>query len=222
MRTVLLPRRIALLILVLIALPSQGFAMEVGQGAALLKAIKAQKLDDTIEILNEVKRTQHRGDVLPLVQDLWNNDKKRYADLPWSFVNLDVVRISIADILVQAYRNGLANVDRKGLHAFVRKVAGGSGDVQARGNALLVLGTIDDARDVPVLKSAALEERDWISTSAIISLGTMCNGDAGKALDALPRALKGREFLERAKDAQQMHREMTKSKAGWCRQRPFT
>lgn len=221
MHTILLLRRLVLLTLVSIALPLHSLAAEVGQGAALLKAIKAQKLDDTIDILNEVKRAQHRGDVLPLIQDLWNNDKKKHPDLPWSFVNLDVVRINIADILVQAYRNGLANVDRKALHAFVKKIASGSGDAQARGNALLVLGAIDDPRDVPALRSAAREERDWISTSALISLGTMCNSDAGKALDALSGALKGRQFVERAKDAQQLHLEMTKSKSGRCAQRPF-
>ena len=221
MHKILPLKRIVLLTMISIALPWQSFAAEVGQGAALLKVINAQKLDDTISILNEVKRTQHQGDVLPLVQDLWNNDKKKYPDLPWNFVNLDAVRINIADILVQAYRNGLANVDRGALHAFAQKVASGSSDMQARGNALLVLGIIDDARDVPVLRSAALEERDWISTSALISLGTMCNGAAGKALDALSGALKGKQFLERAKDAQQLHLDMTKSKGGRCAQRPF-
>src|SRR5262245_30947442 len=135
MWAILLLRRVFLTLLFSIALSPHGFAGEVGQGAALLKAIRAQNLDDTIHILNEVKRAQHGGDVLPLVQDLWSNDKKKHPDVPWNFVNLDAVRINIADILVQAYRNGLANVDRKALHAFAKKVASGSGDMQARGNA---------------------------------------------------------------------------------------
>ncbi len=221
MRNIVLLKRVAILTLMSIVLSLQSLAADVGKGAALLKAIDAQKLDDTISVLNQVKQAQHRGDVLPFLLELWNNDKQKHPNLPWSFVNLDMVRINIADILVPAYRNGQANVDRASIHAFVKKVAAGSGDVQARGAALLVLGIIDDVRDVPVLRIAALEERELISTSALVSLGMMCNGDAGKILDNLAGVFKGKQLLERVKDAQQRRIDMVKTKSGWCAQRPF-
>jgi hypothetical protein len=207
------------LIALLLSVPA--LAADVGKGAALLKAIKAQKLDETIGVLNEIKQAQHRGDVLPLLLDLWRNDQQKHTDVPWNFVNLDAVRINIADILVQAYRNGQAEIDRPSVHAFAKKVATASGDVQARANALVVLGIIDDPRDVNTLRAAAAEEKDFLSTSALVSLGMMCNRDAGDALDGLTGALKAKQFVERAKDAQQLHAQMVKSKSGWCARRPF-
>jgi hypothetical protein len=221
MNNIVLLKRVAVLALMSLALSLHSFAADIGKGAALLKAIDAQKLDETVSTLNQVKQAQYRGDVLPLLLDLWNNDKQKYPNLPWSFVNLDVVRINIADVLVQAHRNGQVSVDSAAIHEFAKKVATSSGDAQARSAAMLVLGIIDDPRDVSVLRSAALEERDLISTYALVSLGTMCNGDAAKALDALAGVLKDKQFVERAKDAQLRRLDTLKAKSGWCTQRPF-
>jgi hypothetical protein len=218
---IVLLKRVLVVAMASLALSLQTFAAEVGNADALLKAINAQKLDVTINVLNQVKQARHRGDVLPLLLALWNNDKKKHPDLPWGFVNLDVVRVNIADILVQAYRNGQVDVDRVSVHAFTKKVAAQSADAQARGAALLVLGMIDDPRDVQLLRLAALEERELVSSSAIASLGMMCNADAGKALGSLVTTLKGKQFMERARDARQLHLDMVKSKGGWCTQRPF-
>jgi len=221
MGNIVLLKRVVALVMTSLALSLQTLAAEVGNADTLLKAISAQKLDATINVLNQVKQTRHRGDVLPLLLALWDNDKKKYPDLPWSFVNLDVVRINIADILVQAYRNGQVDVDRASIHSFTKKVAAQSADAQARGAALLVLGMVDDPRDVQLLRSAALEERELVSPSAIVSLGMMCNADAAKTLGSLITTLKSKQFAERARDARQLHLEMVKSKGGWCTQRPF-
>src|SRR5271166_2444259 len=105
MRNLLFLRNGIMLALITIALAPPAFGEETGKGAALLAALRAQKLDDTSDVLNQVKKAQQKGDVLPLLVDLWENDKVKYPDLPWNFVDLDAVRINIADVLVQAYRN---------------------------------------------------------------------------------------------------------------------
>jgi hypothetical protein len=219
MKSTFFPRGIFLALAIVLAMPV--YCEETGKGLALLTAIRAQKLDDTIGELNQVKKAQQRGDVLPLLVRLWENDKQKYPDLPWNFVNLDAVRVNIADVLVQAYRNRQVKIDAPAIHKYVVQVATESKDLQARGTSILVLGVIDDGKDVPLIKNAVLEESESLSTYAIASLGMMCNEKAGQALESLPSVIKRKQLAERAKDMHQQYINNVKSKGGWCSQRPF-
>lgn len=191
-------------------------AVEVGKADTLLAAISAQNLDGTVATLNEIKRSRYRGDVLPMVKALWNNERDKYPNIPWPFVNLDIVRVNLADILLQADRNKEIEIDKRAIHTYVRKVAFDSTDMQAKAAALLALGVVDDPQDVAALQLVALAQRDPAATSAILALGMMCNNEAGTSLEGLPAKLKNERLADMANKARKMYSDSHRGQISPC------
>jgi HEAT repeat protein len=132
-------------------------------------------------MLNEVKRVSYKGEILPFVRDLWNGQLADHNDLPRTMIERDVVRIELADILVQAYRNGFIKELDADVHPYARELAAG-GDVQLVTSAVQVLATIDDPADVPILEGIANQQAKGTFRAAILALAEMCNAEANVAL----------------------------------------
>src|SRR5690554_5560867 len=101
-------KRIAFFATICLSLASVSVAVGFGQTANrdhLAHALKSKDVDRIVSVLNEVKRSRYQGDVLPLLKAVWNKDKNALAGIPDAVIDLDIVRIHVADVLVQAHKN---------------------------------------------------------------------------------------------------------------------
>ena len=150
-----------------------------------LKAdLQTRDIDRIVKTLNDVKRMGYQGQILPFLVDLWSNQKAKYPELQWEIINSDVVQVDIANVLLQAQRNGRIQIDDDELYEFLARLIGSS-DLQVEQNAILTLSLIDEPRSVEKILSAANRKNKWTFRSSFIALTSMCHTAAEKALDQL-------------------------------------
>lgn len=150
-----------------------------------LKAdLRTRDIDRIVKTLNDVKRMGYEGQILPFLVDLWSNQKAKYSELPWEIINSDIVRVDIANVLLQAQRNGRIQINDDELYEFLAKLLGSS-DLQVAQNAILTLSLIDEPRSVEKILSAANRKNKWTFRSSFVALTSMCHPAAEKALDQL-------------------------------------
>jgi hypothetical protein len=120
-----------------------------------LKAdLQTRDIDRIVKTLNNVKQMNYQGQILPFLVDLWSNQKTKHPELQWEIINSDIVRVDIANVLLQAQRNGRIQVDDNELYEFLARLLDSS-DVQVAQNATLTLSLIDEPRSVEKILSAA-------------------------------------------------------------------
>jgi|CXWL01.1.fsa_nt_gi hypothetical protein len=182
-----------------------------------LKAdIKSRDIDRIDKSLNEVKRMSYQGQVLPLMLDLWEVKKENHPDLPWDIITSEIVRVEVANVLIQASINGKIDLDRKALHQYVSGLVANR-DIAVAARAIGTLAVTDDPRDVPKILAIAKSMRQGIFHTAVITLTNMCNEDAAKAVEDLGVHVTEKELhsfvIETKKTA-----EAFKKKTGRCKQ----
>lgn len=147
----------------------------------LLAAFESKNIDRVLSSLNDIKRSRYKGDILPLLDALWNKDKEAASQVPQEMLDYDIIRIQIADILVQAHNNGLIEAPVNDIHAFARKLLKSS-DKEVVASTVFVLAQIDDQEDVNEIEGVALNNKGYLFRSSVIALSMMCNSAADRAL----------------------------------------
>jgi hypothetical protein len=150
----------------------------------LKEDLQTRDIDRIGKTLNDVKQMKYQGQILPFLVDLWSNQKAKYPELQWEIINSDIVRVDIANVLLQAQRNGRIQINDDELYEFLAKLLGSS-DLQVAQNAILTLSLIDEPRSVEKILSAANRKNKWTFRSSFVALTSMCHPAAEKALDQL-------------------------------------
>ena len=73
----------------------------------LTEYIISENIDQIVSSLNVVKRTAYQGEILPFIFDLWIGNEQKYPDLPWRIVKKDMIRVELADVLVDILGNNI-------------------------------------------------------------------------------------------------------------------
>ena len=109
-----------------------------------LKAdLQTRDIDRIGKTLNDVKQMKYQGQILPFLVDLWSSQKAKYPELQWEIINSDIVRVDIANVLLQAQRNGRIQINDDELYEFLAKLLVSS-DQQVAQNAIwAVAGLVD-------------------------------------------------------------------------------
>jgi hypothetical protein len=180
---------------------------------ALLSDIRSQDVEQVVETLNEIKQEPQQESLLPLVSDLWANRTKAHPELPWTFVGQDRIRLELADILIQAKVNDAPIPEFKDIHAYVRSMLNDKNPELSR-KAIVALGLLDDEDDAICIAKIAREENPRTFRAAVLTLSTMCNANATKALDELANVTSGenREYVGTAVDKSDRMKRGTR----WC------
>ncbi len=143
--------------------------------------------DAVVYALNEIKASPVNSEVIELVRCAF--EKCDDLDLSWSNPTIDdpLVRINMADVLVQAGRRGHAGIDEPALLQFVLVELNGPVE-QVRQRSLMILSYIAGPENVARIVDVA-HATDDLSTfrSAVIALRHMNSGRATKALKELIR-----------------------------------
>ena len=180
----------------------------------LTKELNTRNIDRIVKALNTVKRMSYQGKILPFIRDLWDGREDKYPDLPWKTVNVDIVRVEIANILLQAAVNGKIEIDTEKLHKFVSSLID-SADVEVSRIAILTVSLIDDERDVGKIFSIAKQQKKRTFRASVLALAKMCNSAASVALDQLEKHVENSEsksFIAETRDSMEAFKKRTR----WC------
>lgn len=164
----------------------------------LRKILQQKDASSLSESLNKAKKLGVSRDGLQLLEQVWAGDQSQYSDLAWSTIADPRVRLNLADILVQAAKNGEIKSEPGGAHEFVRDVVN-TGSPKLVNQALITLSVFDRDDDVAAIEQVALRHDPQTSRSALIALSAMCAPAAEAALVRIEQEASGSE-KEFAKD----------------------
>ena len=154
----------------------------------LLHLIRSRNVDAIITGLNEIKSMSTQGHLLSALDALWRYDKQAYPSVPWDIVELPPIRLDIADVLVQAHRNGYMTADLMGIHDYVQEQLA-SDNFDAVVKAAGVARMFDDPNDVITMHQLAKQKR--YLRPMLVYLNGMCIPDADDAAEELLSSCRG-------------------------------
>ena len=108
-------------------------------------------------IYNYINSIDWTTENLSIAKSLWKKDIKMYPNLPWGKLNNDIVRLALANILMQSSRQCKIEIDMDELHNFVKSKTM-SENLDIRGRASLLLGLAGYDEDIPFLFSIVKSE----------------------------------------------------------------
>jgi hypothetical protein len=134
------------------------------------------------EVYNSINNVEWSNENLEIVRDLWKEDLAKYAKVPRSAKDNDIIRLALANVLMQATRHcRISGIDMNELHDFVLSRTK-SDNASVRGRATYLLGLAGYDSDIPFLVSVVESEKEGYAEEAALSI-TFIHSDAG--LDAL-------------------------------------
>lgn len=163
----------------------------------LKNVLISEDLDQIYTTLNDIKVMDYKEKVFPLVKDLWSMDFKKHPTVPVKIVMEPIVRVHLADILMQAYKNGAIEINTSELHEYVLGTLS-IPDTFVVIDSITILALFDKKSDVD--KLVELSKKKIYFQPSVISLGSMCNSYAGKGLKKileLNNDPKAKKFIKR-------------------------
>lgn len=178
------------LFIIFFALLSFWVPVHATESPEITAVIRAASTQEEMQIVNAIDKIipAFEPSNLVFLTDLWDINKSKYPKLPWKRFETDVVRVEIANVLLQAARNGRQVTNKESLHDFVRKRAGSPNPV-VRGMAASALGMAGDDRDIPLLSKIVSNEEPGVFEQAALGLVAIDSGRARDALHKLERTV---------------------------------
>ena len=161
---------------------------------SLTEDLLSKNVDRIDRSLNNIKGQRYQGQILPLITDLWEQRKEKRPDLPWRLIGTDIIRVELADILMQAYKNGRVRIDHKPIHDYLSGLVNHE-DFDVQRNAIGALSVIDDERDVDKILAVAKRQEIFTFPISVITLTMMCNAKAAMAIKELDATVKEPNLL---------------------------
>lgn len=174
----------------------------------LTKVLNSENKDWILETLNTVKGMRYQGDILVFLKDLWDGERAKHPNLSWKTVNSPIVRIEIANVLLQARRNRRIEIDKTPIQKYLRERTFNS-DRQVKMNAVLALGILGDVRDIPRMVELAGTEEMGVFRASVLALASICGEEAQNALDKLAvtvREQSSRYYIETSRQGYERFR----------------
>ncbi|MEE8295390.1 MAG: hypothetical protein V3R64_06730, partial [Sphingomonadales bacterium] len=149
-----------------------------------------------------------------VIADLWNERVNLYPDIAWDSLKKEAPRVKIANILIQADRNGELKSPREDIHSYVLQHIG-TDDIYTYTYILLTLTVFDEPEDVQkILNVATTKDFTFFNTSVSI-LARMCNQKAKEALDFLESEIEDESKINYLLETREKNAAF-KEKTDWC------
>lgn len=194
---------------------NSGFAAKRNISTAeLLKDINSGNASLVVSDLNLIKAGGKNDGILHTVLMLWELDRKKLPELNWDLVSEDMVRVEVADTLLQAESNGSIKLNPAPLHKYLTSMLK-SKDLNIVRSAVLALSSVGDPGDVDAICKIAMREQAGTFRASVVSLSQMCNPAAGRAMARIRRNIKNKNninFLDKTMRRASNFKERT----GWC------
>ena len=150
----------------------------------LRAAFEDGHVDRILTSLNTVKQMRYKGEALDLLIKIWQRDYWSNAELLDYIASLPIVRMEVANVLLQANRNRLIEIDLDAVRTETLAHVD-SQDVVLLGVVISNLSIINNEDDIELIKQIALRRNPSTFRRAVLALSTMCGEDADLALDSL-------------------------------------
>ena len=153
---------------------------------ALKKAISQGNEFALMDLLGQVQRTgvidmSVESDILRLLDDVWENRESEYPEIDWAVAHGASVRSFVGVTLLFLDKHNLYEANEKTFRDYARGVLDHYKSVVVA-NAVRMLGLLDGAQDVKILKGVALESDELKFRTAVLVLAEMCVPEARSAL----------------------------------------
>ena len=181
---------------------------------SLTADLKSRNIDQIDKSLNDTKTMSYKGEILPFVLDLWEKRNDKHPRLPWDVVETNIVRVELADILLQAVKNRRLKLDSQPIHRFVSGLVD-SDDPDVARKAIGALSIVDDEADVDRIHNVAKGKDPATFRIAVVTLTHMCNRKAANAIAELEGSIAEPQFNSYIKQ-QRRDSEEFKNRAAWC------
>jgi HEAT repeat protein len=163
------------LLLACIALVALSYASLAAQNK-LLESVRHET--DVDKVYNAINNVEWSNANLSVVRNLWKEDLAKYAKVPRSARDNDIIRLALANVLIQATRHcRISGINMDELHEFVLSRTK-SNNVSVRGRATHLLGLAGYDSDIPFLVSVVESEKEGYAEGAALSI-TFIHSDAG-------------------------------------------
>lgn len=154
--------------------------------------------------------------VLPFLKDVWERNTNKYPHLSWRTLDDDLIRLRLANVLLQARRNRLIEFDASAMQTLSREKIRAR-EISVSHEAIRNLAYFDDPQDVEILLSLATEEDPRTYRPTVLSLIFMCIDLATAALDRLQTSTTNEEMRLYLIDARDRVAALfQKTGASWC------
>jgi len=148
----------------------------------MVETFRMEDVDRIVAEINEAKRKIYDQDTINFFSSYWDGSLKYKLRADISSNHL--IRINVADFLVQSAMNGFADMDLTPFREYAVKRLEDENE-QVVSSALLVIGRINNDSDVPILKQHVYTESNYIFRSAILALIFMCSDRASDAINEI-------------------------------------
>lgn len=181
---------------------------------SLTADLETRNIDRVGKSLNDIKTMSYKGQILPFVADLWEQRKDKHPGLPWDVIGSEIVRVDLADILLQAVKNGRMKMDPQPMHRLVSGLIT-SNDPDVARKAIGALSIVDDETDVDGIHQVAKQKDPATFRVAVMTLSSMCNQKAARAIAELETSITEPQF--KSYIAQRKHdSDEFKKQTAWC------
>lgn len=137
---------------------------------------------DVDEVYNAINNVEWSNANLAAVRTLWRENLNKYSKVPRSASDVDMIRLALANVLIQATRHCRASgIEMNELHSFVLSKTK-SEDLSVRGQATYLIGLAGDESDIPFLVSVVESEKEGYAEGGALSISFI---HSERGLDAL-------------------------------------
>lgn len=155
---------------------------------SLTADLESRNIDRIDRSLNDIKTMSYKGQILPFIADLWEQRKDKHSGLPWDVIESEIIRVELADILLQAWKNGRLKLDPQPMHRLVTSLVTNNDPDVAR-KAIGALSIVDDEADVESIYQVAKQKDPATFRVAVMTLSSMCNQKAARAMAQLEKSI---------------------------------
>lgn len=181
---------------------------------SLTADLESRNIDQIDKSLNDIKTMSYKGEILPFVVDLWEKRKDKHPRLPWDVIDTKIVRLELADILLQAVKNRRLKLDSQPMHRFVSGLVD-SDDPDLARKAIGTLAILDDEADVDRVHQVAKGKDPATFRIAVLTLTQMCNQKAASAIAELEVSIAEPQLNSYIKQRKRDSEEF-KNRTAWC------
>jgi hypothetical protein len=181
---------------------------------SLTADLESRNIDRIDKSLNDIKTMSYKGQILPFVAELWEQRKDKHPSLPWDVIGSEIVRVELADILLQAVKNGRMKLDPKPMHRFVSSLIN-SNDLDVVRKSIGALSIVDDEGDVDGIHQVARRKDPATFRIAVLTLIRMCNPKAARAIVELETSITEASLKAYIADNKRKSEEF-KKETMWC------
>lgn len=163
---------------------------------------------------------------LEFLHDVWNERRDLYPTLAWGPLTSPIIRLEIAEILMQARRQGDVSIPEGAFHAAALRSLG-SADGRVRAKAMYVVGLVGNQQDIPMLEEIAMSSTDPATfRAAALALTSFCGEEARTALNRISQGVQSSRLANPDQLSLYvqtlLQRDWAVKQRMWCGQRPGT